>query len=141
MATRPPLRHAARDRVLPHPQALLLRTKEPHKLMTSAWHAVAAETISITQFLPLIVALEEDPEVDALVDRVLADGDVAAARELQRRLVCTEGLFETRKTMVEHSLAARRALRVLRPGPHRDALDRLAYSLAASGARIAEENE
>ncbi|HJN77313.1 MAG TPA: polyprenyl synthetase family protein [Myxococcota bacterium] len=126
--------------------------------MGIAWHAledqwlitVSAEelpkilahrTASGRPVLPLIVALEEDPEVDALVDRVLADGDVAAARELQRRLVCTEGLFETRKTMVEHSLAARRALRVLRPGPHRDALDRLAYSLAASGARIAEENE
>jgi len=91
--------------------------------------------------LPLIVALDEDPEVDALVDRVLAEGDLNAARELQHRLVMTEGLFETRRAMVEHSLAARRALRTLSPGPHRDALDRLAHSLAASGARIVEESE
>ena len=121
--------------------------------MGVAWHALedqwlisvspdelvrilAHRTAAGRPVLPLIIALDEDPAVDVLLDRVLAEGDREAAADLQQRLVTTEGLFETRRAMLEHSLAARRALRTLRPGPHRDALDRLAHSLAASSARV-----
>ncbi len=85
--------------------------------------------------LPLIIGLEQDPSADGLFDRVLATGDLDAARSLQETLVAGGGLYATRKAVLEHSLAARRALRALKPGPHRDALERLAASLASSGAR------
>lgn len=101
-------------------------------------HQLAIRTASGRPVLPLIVALERDHRADALLDRVLAEGDEEAARTLQEILVESGGLYATRKLMVEECMTARRALKVLRPGPHRDALDRLAHSLAVSGSRRVE---
>ncbi|MCB9796950.1 MAG: polyprenyl synthetase family protein [Alphaproteobacteria bacterium] len=89
--------------------------------------------------LPLIHAMERDPEVDGLIDRVLGEGELAAAATLCERVRASGALFETRRVVIEETLAARRALRRLEPSPEREALDRLARSLAASGAKAASE--
>lgn len=98
---------------------------------------LARTTATGRPLLPLIRAMSVDPEVDALLDRVLAGGDADDTVQLNQRVVAAGGLFVTRRLVVEETLAARRALRSLNPSPHRDALERLARSLAASGGRDA----
>ena len=84
--------------------------------------------------LPLIFAMDVDPGIDALLDRVLAQGETEAAAELQARIIAAGGLYEARRLVAEETLAARRALRGLEPSPSLDRLDRLAASLGRSGA-------
>ncbi|MED5372173.1 MAG: polyprenyl synthetase family protein [Myxococcota bacterium] len=86
--------------------------------------------------LPLIVALEQDPALDLMLDRLLARGGSAQARELQQAVLASEGIQVARRMQVEASFAARRSLRALQPSEHRDTLDRLAASLALTGGPI-----
>lgn len=91
--------------------------------------------------LPLIHAMARDPEVDGLIDRVLTEDEPADAAALRERVRASGALFETRRVVIEETLAARRALRRLEPSPELDALDALARSLATSGAKLSSEDE
>jgi len=84
--------------------------------------------------LPLIAGMREDPAVDALLDRLLATGDLEVAVDLRERLLRSGGLYAARRMMAEESLGARRALRELEPSEARDTLDRIASGLARSAA-------
>ena len=119
--------------------------------MGVAWHAMEdAWTLSLPDdelvtvlarhaatgrpMLPLIAGLRADPEVDPLLDHILATGEASSAAELRERLLQAGGLFATRQMMAEESLGARRALRELEPSEARETLDRIASSLARSAA-------
>lgn len=83
--------------------------------------------------LPLIVALDRDPLLDPLLDRLLAQGRPEDAAEVQLRIRAAGGDLVTRRVLVECSFAARRSLRTLDSSKHRETLDRLAASIAVSG--------
>lgn len=87
--------------------------------------------------LPLVVARAARPEVGVLLDRALARGDLAACARVRDEVSAAGGLVHTRKVVLEESLTARRALRSLPPSPHREALDRIARSLALSASERA----
>jgi len=85
--------------------------------------------------LPLIRALEVDPCLDGLLDKLLEQGDPDDAVDLQRRVRDAGGLTAARIMVAEESLAARRALRTLPETPHREILDRIAAGLARKDMR------
>lgn len=81
--------------------------------------------------LPLIRALAHDPRVDALLDRVLAEGDPAQLEELVARVQAAGGVREAQRFVATECRAARRALARLPDSPHRELLDRIAVALAS----------
>jgi octaprenyl-diphosphate synthase len=86
--------------------------------------------------LPLIRAMEVDPQLDAVLDLLLSEGHPEVAEDLARRVRAAGGLRAARKMVLEESLAARRALRSLPETPHRDLLDRIAAGLARPAGPI-----
>ena len=84
--------------------------------------------------LPLIASMEQDPELDPLLDSILATGNPTEAVEFRERVIANGGLFAVQRLMAEESLGARRALRELDPSDARETLDRIAAGLARSAA-------
>jgi octaprenyl-diphosphate synthase len=78
--------------------------------------------------LPVIRALNVDPSVDGLLDR-LCEGEVNAAGEFVERIRVSGGLLAAKKLVVEESMAARRSLRGLQDSPYLQTMDRVAGDL------------
>ncbi len=102
---------------------------DPEQLLRYLAHRAATGR----PMLPLIRALERDPEVDALLDHVLVEGEPSDAAVLAERVVAAGGLGAVKQLVVTESFAARRALRTLPETPHREILDRLARGLVTDG--------
>lgn len=85
--------------------------------------------------LPLMRALRAEPQLEKVLDRVLRTGDPKAAIQLSAGIASGGGLRAGRQLVAEETLAARRALRLIEPSPHRDALERIAQMLGRSGAQ------
>jgi len=84
--------------------------------------------------LPVVVALERDPGLAELWGRLAAGSDRTLAAAVVER-VLAQGMAESREQMLQQSWKARRALRTLPPSRYRQAMGRLAESLAKSGFR------
>ena len=110
-----------------------------------AWHAVedqwllsqdpdmlarllARRTAMGRPTLPVIRALNEDPVVDSLLDR-LCDGDESASHEFVERIRVSGGFLAAKRLVVEESMAARRSIRNLTPSPYLETMDRIAGDL------------
>jgi len=78
--------------------------------------------------LPVIRALNEDPAVDGLLDR-LCDGDDTVSGEFIDRIRVSGGMLAAKRLVVEESMAARRSLRRLPPSPYLETMDRIAGDL------------
>ncbi len=73
---------------------------------------------------------EMDPTVGDIWMRLRAEPDDGLAQELQARVRASGALSEGRSRLTQQTFRARKALNVLKPSPHRDALDRLAVAIA-----------
>lgn len=78
--------------------------------------------------LPIIRALNEDPIVDDLLDRICG-GELDASTEFIDRVRRSGGLMAAKKLVVEESMAARRSLRRLPDSPYIATMDRIAVDL------------
>lgn len=92
---------------------------------------LAHHAASVRPVFPIAWANAHDPAVDPLWRRLGEGYDAALAGEITERVRALGGLGAGREALVRETWAARRALRPLPPSPARDALDRLAASLAA----------
>jgi octaprenyl-diphosphate synthase len=78
--------------------------------------------------LPVIRALNEDPAMDSLLDR-LCDGDASVSVEFVDRIRGSGGMLAAKRLAVEESMAARRSLRNLPASPYLETMDRIAGDL------------
>ncbi|MFN7144474.1 MAG: polyprenyl synthetase family protein [Myxococcota bacterium] len=92
---------------------------------------LAHHAASVRPVFPIAWANAHDPGVDPLWRRLGEGYDAVLAGEITERVRALGGLGAGREALVRETWAARRALRPLPPSPARDALDRLAASLAA----------
>ncbi len=82
--------------------------------------------------LPLVVALERDPTLEAGWPQV-ARGERAAADRLAAAAIGPEVVSDVRDVLLAESFAARRALHVLPASPYRTALEQLTLGVVRAG--------
>ena len=79
--------------------------------------------------LPIIRALNTDPDVDRALDDVLSGECPGAADELLERVHASGGDLAVRRLVASEAMAAKRALSSVPEGPYRDIMHRIAGGL------------